>query len=172
MFAKTAFRVLFVLAALAIFTGCSTPPVAAEPAVASSPTQPPPATPTVILPTSTPVISEFVATNAEQFTGSWKWSNLQANTFYILFKMDGSFEILRADAPTNSRPLIGTYSFDGHVFSVEDDCQGGVQGKYEAPKITQRDGQNYKITFKVIEDPCEERIHDYQKGFIWRNPQP
>jgi len=170
MFTKTVFRILYLFIIATILMGCGTASATAEPIVIT-PTEQAIATPTLVLPTLTPIMTEIVATTAEQLAGSWKMSTPQGNTFYLLFKTDGSLEVTRADAPKNSKPEVGKFWFEGDVFYIDDACDAG-QGKYEAPHVIQRDGQNYKITFKVIEDSCEDRVRDLQKGFIWRNPQP
>jgi len=182
MFTKIMFRSLALLVTLVIVTGCGTAPAATQAPVLVEPSQRPPeptstsvpptekpveVSPTASLPTPTPVITEIVATSTEQFAGRWKWFIQGTPTFFTI-KTDGTWDFTRADAAPGTVSEDGEFSFDGNIYTVtgDSDCPG-VMGKYEAPRIVQHDGVNYKLSFKVIEDECAVRVKDYKKGFVW-----
>jgi hypothetical protein len=132
--------------------------------------------PTVAIDAPTVAITELVATRIESMLGSWSMTSPQGDTFYILFKSDGTYEETRAnDANTHAKPYRAKFWMDSGVLYVEGVCGDDAamhQGKYEAPTITQRDGVNYLLTAHVIEDPCKDRVHDFGRGYAWRIPQP
>ena len=187
MYRNMMLRFLVLLATLVVITGCSTTPVATQVPVNMestqrpadpTPTMAPPtekpleASPTASLPTSTPVVTEIVATSTDQFAGSWKWF-IRGTATTLTFNQDGTWVVIRADAAPGTVSADGDFSFDGTVFTVsgDPDCPS-VVGRYEAPQIEQYDGVNHRLSFKVIEDECEDRVKDFRKGFVWSESQP
>lgn len=185
MYRKMMFRYVVLLTILAVTAGCATEPATANqgPVVAEDAQRPAEPTSTAIppteqsieasatasVPTSTPVVTEIVATSTDQFAGSWKWF-IRGTPTTLTFHKDGTWVVVRADAAPGTNSADGEFSFDGTVFTVtgDPDCPS-VVGRYEAPRIEQYDGVNHKLSFKVIEDECEDRVKDFRKGFIWSN---
>jgi hypothetical protein len=117
------------------------------------------------------VITEIVATSIDQFAGSWKWF-IQGTPTTFTFNPDGTWVVIRADAAPGTVSADGEYSFDGTLLTItgDPDCPG-VVGKYEAPRIVQYDGANYKLTIKAMEDECEGRAKDFKRGLVWSDAQ-
>ena len=182
---KMTFRSLASIVVLTILAGCSTAPATQAPVVVEvtqplpeptvtmvPPTEPPvEASPTASLSTPTPVITEIVATSIDQFAGSWKWF-IQGTPTTFTFNPDGTWVVIRADAAPGTVSADGEYSFDGTLLTItgDPDCPG-VVGKYEAPRIVQYDGANYKLTIKAMEDECEGRAKDFKRGLVWSDAQ-
>jgi hypothetical protein len=163
------FRILIV--ALVFLAGCATVP--AEPAATATPqpTAKPTATQTPIPPTSTPVESDSIVTKPDDIAGIWKFSSY-GTPWHIDFHPNGTVYSNRAES--RDKALGGNFWFEGTVFHFEDlacspDARQYTQGTYEA-HVVQKDGQNYKLYFKPIEEPCKDRMNEMKRGYIWMGP--
>lgn len=153
--------------------GCGSAP--AQPTVTVVPPQPT-ATQTLIPPTftavpPTPVETDFIATKPEDIAGEWRFS-VFATPWHMDFRTDGSNYSNRVE--TKDKPLGAKFWFEGTVFYFEDigcspDAKQVTRGTYEA-HVVQRDGKNYKLYFKLINDSCKERANMMKKGFMWFGP--
>jgi hypothetical protein len=114
--------------------------------------------------TATPVEVEFRADKIEDILGWWTFSS-QGLIRRIHFLANGTIRTGPLENP--SQFLHGTFSFDGNIVRVDEPSCG--PGSYEA-YILQRDGQNYKLYFKVIEDPCLDRVREMTRGYMWVGP--
>ena len=180
MCTKFIFPLLGMLTLVAVLTGCGTAPAVTAQVVPTStqllaaPATEIPATAPADAPT--PVITEATATSIEPMLGSWSISSLQGDTFFYLFKSDGTYEVTRAnDANKHAKAYQAKFWMEKDVLYVEGVCGDDSalhQGTYQAPTITQRDSLNYTLKARVIDDPCKDRIHDFGRGFAWRIPQP
>ena len=153
---------LWSLLSFAFLAGCVsaapvTPTVAAVPSVTL--------TVTVAPATSTPVETEFRASKVEDILGWWKFSN-QGAIWKIHFLANGTIRSGPLENP--SQFLHGTFWFDGTVVRVDEPSCG--PGSYEA-YIIQRDGENYRLYFKVVEDPCVDRVREMTRGYKWVGPE-
>jgi hypothetical protein len=129
-------------------------------------TAPPTGSPTVepVLPSATPVETEFIATSAEDIVGIWSFSYF-GKPWRIRFLTNGMIRSGTADNPEEF--LHGMFEFKGTIFQVEEESCG--PGTYEA-HVIQRDGQNYKLYFVVIEDTCRDRVNEMKRGYWWVGP--
>jgi len=150
-------RFFHLLPILAFLTGCTGTVV--MPTVTMFPTIAP--TSTIIPGTVTPVVTEFIASNPEDISGWW-WQSNQGRVFRIRFLANGTIRTGPVENPNQF--LHGTYKFEGKVVHVDEPSCG--PGTYEA-HIIQHDGQNFKLYFKVIEDPCRDRYNEMTRGYYW-----
>jgi hypothetical protein len=58
------------------------------------------------------------------------------------------------------------YWFEGEVFHIQDSCGHGT---YHLT-LYKENGENRKLTFQVIDDPCEQRIDDWKVPMRWFEP--
>lgn len=91
---------------------------------------------------------------------------------HIDFHPDGKVYSNRMES--KDKAWESKFWFEGTVFHLEDlacspDGKQLTQGTYEA-HVVQEDGQNYKLYFKPIEEPCKDRINEMKKGYIWGSP--
>ena len=148
------------LLTFALLAGCVSVPE--SPTVTTLPSAT--STSTAIPPTATPVETEFVANKLEDISGMWSFSYM-GNSYRIQFLANGT---IRSGPSTEPKKYLhGTFKFDGDVFRVDEPTCG--PGVYEAHLI-QRDGQNYKLYFKLIEDSCRDRVNEMKKGYQWVGP--
>lgn len=169
-------RMMSAFMVLVFLAGCGTTPAGpAQPAATA--TQPPTSQPTAtvtetpIPPTSTPVETDSIVTKPEEIAGVWKF-NAFGTPWHIDFHPDGMVYSNRVQS--RDKAWESHFWFEGTTFHFEDlacspDGQQTTQGTYEA-HVVKEDGQNYKLYFKPIEEPCKDRINEMKKGYIWAGP--
>ena len=160
MFNHKIHRGSYALLALIFLASCNVAPT--EPVATASASVTPTSVP--ILPTATPVETEFIASKVEDIAGMWSFSYL-GMSYRIRFLSNGMIKSGPEDDP--DKYLHGKFRFEGTIFHVEDPTCG--PGTYQANVILQ-DGQNYKLYFTVIEDTCRDRINEMKKGYTWVSP--
>jgi hypothetical protein len=143
-----------------LLSGCGV--ASQEPTVTAIPTGSP--TTELGLPSATPADPEFIATSAEDIVGIWSFSYF-GKPWHIRFLANGMIRSGTLDNPEQF--LHGKFEFKGTIFHVEDETCG--PGTYEA-HVIQRDGQNYKLYFAVIEDTCRDRVNEMKRGYWWVGP--
>lgn len=160
MLSSKTFQMRYMLLAFVFLASCSVPPT--EPIATTSALVTP--TSAHVLPTATPVVTEFIASKVEDIAGMWSFGYL-GTPYRIRFLSNGMIKSGPEDDP--DKYLHGKFTFKGTIFYVEDPTCG--PGTYEA-HVIQRNGQNYKLYFTVLEDACRDRVNEMKKGYNWVNP--
>jgi len=146
---------------LAFLIGCASTPAIST--VTMLPTIAP--TSTIVPATATPVVTEILASKPEDISGWW-WQSNSGVIFRIRFLPNATIRSGPVENP--NKFLHGTYTFEGTVVHVDEPSCG--PGTYEA-HIIQHNEQNFKLYFKVIEDPCRDRYNEMTRGYYWVGPE-
>lgn len=119
-------------------------------------------------PTETPVVEALTPTSILEIAGIWD-SRMLSERGYHEFKPDGTLILGYTIDQLRENPVFTEpvhYWFEGQVFHIEDACGHGT---YRLT-LYRENGENRKLTFEVIEDPCEQRIADWKVPMRWFEP--
>jgi hypothetical protein len=112
------------------------------------------------------VVTEFIAKKPEDIAGTWYASYL-TEPWHTQYNTDGTYLDLKSTGSGWEQRLRGQFWFEGSVFHTKNGlCE--QEGLYEV-HIVQHDGQNYEISFKLIQDACKDRAP--MRSMIWVKPQ-
>ncbi len=134
---------------------------AAMDATSASPTS----SPTLPPATETPKTEERTPTSLEEIAGIWD-SRMLSERGYQQFKLDGTMLLGYTIDQLRTNPVFNETVrvwFEGETFHVEDSCGHGT---YRLTLTTEA-GENRKLVFEVIEDPCEQRTADWKVPMRW-----
>ena len=118
--------------------------------------------------TPTSVRIEVVPTSPQEIAGVWD-SKVWSERGYHQFREDGTLVIAYTYELVETNPIFNVpsqYWFEGETFHVKDDCGHGTY----LLTLTREDDRNQKLSFQLIEDPCEQRIMDYKTPMRWMEP--
>ena len=114
--------------------------------------------------TAVPAPAPVYVTSADQIVGVWVMSG--AETSYIRFNADGTFDMHENEAGLDDASVEGTYQFDGDKVSFEDYQLVGV-GVYRL-EMTEGGAKPETMRLRKVDDAAPERIETFTKNVFRR----